>query len=616
MQPQHRPGILALFSLVCSPKHFHVKLGILIIATAATCFVTMFYGVAGFGYEHAQLVQQGKFSKYRFTPQLRSVVKEISGMPIHISEIEFKSMLDSFSLLDARASNPGGNTSAEHRPDKAIDGDPETTWLDFNRAPLIVEFTKPVSMASFRFLTADDHPEWDPARWKLEGSNGAGWTLLHFQHNDYPTPTARKVATEWFDWFDFDENHWWQNLREPWVEQLKKIGAANNAAESEAPRLPVDEPAFLQCRFTPLKLRRHDGATAVQLAEIEFMSYGVVLKQGGNAQMRADMFGGQSPLGEEPDKAIDGNVNTKWLDLSKGSMTISWERVQRITHFRFVTANDFSGRDPLQWKLHCTRDQHNWALWHVMAEDYATPIVRRSPTGWFQLNLSAPAIPEVSLQRWDVSPYNWTGVSSFEYGNYSDSGADQGPQWREISEYCFTSTKLRNEAAGVVEISELEFMNESGIVTWPDGTFTQTRIPEEDSVDEGSRRERPDNAIDGNASTMWASMHPSTLCVVPSEPVNVNAFRFRTGKKYAERDPVQWELKRVQRQEYSYGGGEKSLVALIHAQTEDYPVTTFRHTSIEWLEVDQSAAQVVETHWAGNGYDGGGYEDVEDDPYA
>merc|ERR1711924_568145 len=99
--------------------------------------------------------------------------------------------------------------------------------------------------------------------------------------------------------------------------QLQKISAANNAGENEAQQVPIDEPAFLQCRFTPLKLRRHEGATAVQLAEIEFMSYGVVLKQGGQSQMRADMFGGQSPMGEEPDKAIDGNLNTKWLDLSK-----------------------------------------------------------------------------------------------------------------------------------------------------------------------------------------------------------------------------------------------------------------------------------------------------------
>ena len=75
-------------------------------------------------------------------------------------------------------------------PDKAVDGDVNTKWLDFransgasasSRASVWLQFnfTSPVKLSSYRWCTANDFEERDPAAWRLLGSNdGATWVVL------------------------------------------------------------------------------------------------------------------------------------------------------------------------------------------------------------------------------------------------------------------------------------------------------------------------------------------------------------------------------------------------------------------------------------------------------
>jgi hypothetical protein len=72
---------------------------------------------------------------------------------------------------------------------------------------------------------------------------------------------------------------------------------------------------------------------------------------------------GSSPTGEQPPNLIDGNVSTKWLNLSG----ISGQGVQfdfgtqvNTTGYRWATANDAIHRDPISWDIQGSNDEINW----------------------------------------------------------------------------------------------------------------------------------------------------------------------------------------------------------------------------------------------------------------
>merc|ERR1712110_1001666 len=129
------------------------------------------------------------------------------------------------------------------------------------------------------------------------------------------------------------------------------------------------------------------------VSELEFRSdSGIASLQDARAETKYS----SSPRNEDAEKAIDGDRHTKWLDFSKGTLIVSWKDPQRLTSFRFVTANDYSSRDPVQWELKGSNDQQHWALLHAQHVDYATPVVRRTETQWFKFNLSAEVVEDVA----------------------------------------------------------------------------------------------------------------------------------------------------------------------------------------------------------------------------
>jgi len=118
---------------------------------------------------------------------------------VQIAEIAFKSGSEIVDMSGAVATNPGGNNPGREKPEKGIDGDIHSKWLDKNKKALIIEFPSPVSPTSYRFTTANDVDGRDPVSWKLEGSqDGSTWTILD-EVFDYATTNSRKTATPWFD---------------------------------------------------------------------------------------------------------------------------------------------------------------------------------------------------------------------------------------------------------------------------------------------------------------------------------------------------------------------------------------------------------------------------------
>ena len=70
------------------------------------------------------------------------------------------------------ATNPGGHNPPGEEPAKALDGTPETKWLDFHREALECRLAKGAAvLGKYMLVTANDCPERDPVRWVLEGSS-------------------------------------------------------------------------------------------------------------------------------------------------------------------------------------------------------------------------------------------------------------------------------------------------------------------------------------------------------------------------------------------------------------------------------------------------------------
>ena len=129
----------------------------------------------------------------RFTP-----VKLRNGAAANSIQLsEFQLIHEGVFLTGAIAENPAGNNPAGQEPDKAVDGQPSTKWLDHNKGPLILDFGSPVTFDAYGFVTGGDAIERDPVRWILEGSNdGSAWTLIENMTTfDYPMTLTRQGYT-------------------------------------------------------------------------------------------------------------------------------------------------------------------------------------------------------------------------------------------------------------------------------------------------------------------------------------------------------------------------------------------------------------------------------------
>ena len=86
-------------------------------------------------------------------------------------------------LTMSNAANPGGDSPHAQPPADVIDRDvgrceptcanfkQGSKWLDFNKGDLVMAFSSPVAVASYDWMTANDHPARDPTKWTLQGSN-------------------------------------------------------------------------------------------------------------------------------------------------------------------------------------------------------------------------------------------------------------------------------------------------------------------------------------------------------------------------------------------------------------------------------------------------------------
>jgi hypothetical protein len=117
------------------------------------------------------------------------------------------------------------------------------------------------------------------------------------------------------------------------------------------------------------------NSNCVQSAEFTFQLGGIDQSMAG---VTVTNPGGNNPVGEEPPKLVDGNLNTKALDLnfvSNGNVTnfiFQFGSAKSFNGYRWATANDEESRDPKSWTIAGSNNGTTWTTIHTVSGFIAT----------------------------------------------------------------------------------------------------------------------------------------------------------------------------------------------------------------------------------------------------
>ncbi|MED5586805.1 MAG: hypothetical protein VYB61_10645 [Verrucomicrobiota bacterium] len=274
-----------------------------------------------------------------------------------------------------------------------------------------------------------------------------------------------------------------------------------------------------------------------------------------------------SPFSEEAANAIDGNVNTKYLNFGRensGFIVTPASGAAAVQSFRITTANDEPPRDPAAFAIYGTNE----------AITSAAHSAGNAET-WTLIASGERSLPDA---RFSPAP-----VVSF--GNNVS-----------YSSYCFLVTELKDSPrANSMQLSEIEFF------TQLDGQGQSVLAPGDPiiPVHRGSAEssspvnEEVFRCIDGNVNTKYLNFgrENSGFIVTPGiGRAAVNGFTVTSANDFSDRDPVSWELyatnDRIRSAEHSDGKGEQwipvasgDLVLPTARFTQSEPVTFNNSTS-------------------------------------
>lgn len=238
-------------------------------------------------------------------------------------------------------SYPGGEP-----PGNTVDQSvaPFTKYLNFGgpRTGIIVTPAFGSSIVqSLQLRSANDAPNRDPLTYDLYGTNDAitsadnsfgnleNWTLISSGASGLETDPGRNA-----------------------LGTIQDFGANSSAYTSYKVVFPT--------------LRDFTNTNSMQVDDVALFTStggaGTQILASGDPTLAIDDFGSQSryPSGEAPTRALDGNVDTKYLNFGKAGTGLIVSRSDGkstiVTSLAFATANDAPGRDPLTWDLFGTND--------------------------------------------------------------------------------------------------------------------------------------------------------------------------------------------------------------------------------------------------------------------
>lgn len=207
------------------------------------------------------------------------------------------------------------------------------------------------------------------------------------------------------------------------------VTCGDHADWADARLVPIALPGYRYYRFRQTRLRDDLGANAIQLSELSLFRLGV--RQNASAVLNP---GGNNSTNEEPFRADDVDVNTKWLDFNRGSLVYDYGLPVEIDAYDFTTADDEIGWDPVRWFFEGSQDGIVWVVLDDRSgEDYPTPTARLTATSTFDLVILDVVTPLPQAPRnsstlivesssgadriWNVNPDNDSVSVSDDAGN-------------------------------------------------------------------------------------------------------------------------------------------------------------------------------------------------------
>src|SRR3954447_8946979 len=106
---------------------------------------------------------------------------------------------------------------------------------------------------------------------------------------------------------------------------------------------------------------------------------------------------GDNPPNEAKEKAVDGNLQTKWLVFEPtGWLQVKLAKPEAVVDYALTSANDAPGRDPQDWTLEGSNDGAAWTpLDSQSGQDFAErfqtreyPIPNRAAYQYYRLNVT------------------------------------------------------------------------------------------------------------------------------------------------------------------------------------------------------------------------------------
>lgn len=226
------------------------------------------------------------------------------------------------------------------------------------------------------------------------------------------------------------------------------------------------------------------------------------------------------PSGEAPGNAVDGNHATKWLDFRAGASRTAAQRAAvyiefqfpaaiNISGYRWYTANDYAGRDPVAWRLLGSSDGVTWTTIDKV-QGYNPPTTRQT----------------LAFQR----------------------------SFAGFSHYRFKVDAIRgNNSQTYMQISDVGLFDENGARLISGTDFTLTCGDGDTSGNEGEANAVDTNADGtGNTGTKWGFQSKNTnfnntwIQLNLTSPKNISKYNWYTAndteKTSGGRQPKSWRL--------------------------------------------------------------------------
>lgn len=432
---------------------------------------------------------------------------------IHFSEIQFYSEANGGGMallspgdrilavqdpVEAAPSSYPGNETPAH----AIDGDPNTKYLNFGKqgAGFIVTPSRGSTvLRSFQLVTANDAVPRDPTSYEIYGTND---DIISEDNSD--------------------------GEAESWV--LIQAGTLNlpdtRFAEGELIQVEGDT-AYKSYRIIFPTVKNANSANSMQIAEVRLFSDPdgtdpildpsdfiiAVVVPSSNSSYTNDSIYNEGPL-----RAIDGRDDTKYLNRAydhSGFIVTPTSGPAVVKSMVLTTANDAPGRDPAAWELYGTNDP-------IFSEDNSNG----EGENWTLVDQGYIDLPE---DRWTVAaPIRINNATAYA-------------SWKLVFPL------IKEPGLGLMQIAEVQFYtgeNGDGTpVLAPLDPIIAIQAPHSES--NSPNVEQAPNAIDGDVNTKYLNFGGinSGFIVTPSYgPSIVTGFTITTANDFPERDPQNWEL--------------------------------------------------------------------------